>query len=222
MDLPENIYRQELTDALHLLAKSKDVIRDTHGNLSLRTPFDTCQIKPSGVEYDQITPEMICEVQIEDGGILGQTDWKPSVDLQHHLEIYRNNPWVGVICHTHSPYATAMAAIQWSEMPCYTTEQADYFGGPIRILVYRDLHSWGSAVKLKDGERAVLLEHHGVLTFGKTPIEAVKLAVALENVAQKNCIAISIRPPGIKHITSLAPDEIKKWHDRYINEYGQK
>jgi L-ribulose-5-phosphate 4-epimerase len=211
-----SIFVTALVSGLKQMAEMKDIIRDTHGNLSVLAPGGVVCIKPSGMPYESICEEDIVCVAISDGEIL-MGKKKPSVDLPHHLAIYRRHPWINSICHTHSPYATAFA-ISGEDIECACTEHADYFGGPIICRGYRDLDSWGPALELDGDEKAVLLERHGTLTFGNTPKQAVNLAAALENVAQKTFLARNIRP---RRETSMYDDEIQKWHRRYNTSYGQ-
>ena len=64
-------------------------------------------IKPSGVPYEELTPDRIVLVDLADGSVRG--DLRPSSDTPTHLELYRAFPQIGGIAHTHSPYATAFA-----------------------------------------------------------------------------------------------------------------
>jgi L-ribulose-5-phosphate 4-epimerase len=214
----------ELLVALRMMGKRQDIIRDTHGNASVRLEDGRgFAIKPSGMAYGEIDRTHLSIVDIDGKYVSGL---KPSVDLPHHLRIYRNNPKINAICHTHSPYATAFALAEES-IHCYSTEQADYFGGVIECLPYRDLDEWGGIVSAAlsgptEGslftKRAVLLTNHGTLTFADDAIEAVELAIALENVAQKTAIARQINP-----LAAPRPyDEIQKWRTRYVTKYGQR
>lgn len=209
-----------LVDALALMGSMNDVIKDTHGNVSCLAPGGVIWIKPSGMPYGQITQDDVCSLAIIDGHTLGPSKRKPSVDTPHHLSIYQRHPWVGAICHTHSPHVVAYA-ISAVELECLCTEHADYFGGPIRILPYRDLDKWGHEVMLERSDRAILLGNHGALTFADDPIEAVKLAAALENVAQKNFLAYTLSEAMNLTIDALNESEAKKWHKRYRSTYGQ-
>jgi L-ribulose-5-phosphate 4-epimerase len=217
--------REELVGAMRWLDSNRDVVQDTHGNLSMRvgTSEDfSMLIKPSGVPYSELEPWMVPAVSVDGTYELRGDVKKPSVDTQHHLSIYKKYSHVRAICHTHSPYATAFA-IAGSAIPCSSTEQADYFGGHISCLPYFDLNGWGDKVVVEIGTKAVLLEKHGVLTFGTTPLEAVELAVAVENVAKKTAIAIGIAGvfSQIIGVRSLPKEEIDKWHKRYTTGYGQ-
>lgn len=211
-----------VAEALALMAKRNDVIQDTHGNVSAKDG-DVIWIKPSGVPYENIKYDDVCGISLIDGEQVAGT-LKPSVDTAHHVSIYKNNPDIGAICHTHSPNVVAHA-ILGQVVKCLCTEQADYFGGDVPCFAYRDHNSWGSIISLNllrytDTRKAVILQCHGGLTFADDPVQAVKLAIQLENVARKNVLA------GI-HLAGYVPtpfghSEVEKWHRRYNEVYGQK
>ena len=84
-------------------------------------------IKPSGVPYDELAPERMCVVSVEDGGVV-DGNYKPSTDLWTHLALYDRFPDIGGVAHTHSVFATAFAQAGIG-IPCYGTTHADYFYG---------------------------------------------------------------------------------------------
>lgn len=220
--------RAEVAKALHLLGKRQDVIQDTHGNVSALFE-NTVYIKPSGIEYDEIKYQDICRVSLDGEQVLYIPEIdvfknrKPSVDTEHHIEIYKSDKDIKAICHTHSPYATAYA-YNHDGLKCYSTEQSDFFGDDVKCLSYRDLTEWGEyAGRFRDrNSKAILLARHGVLTFGKTAEEAVKLAIAVENIARKNFLAESLFHRSSERGLSPMPKvEINKWHVRYNTKYGQ-
>lgn len=203
------------------MAKRNDVIQDTHGNVSIRDGT-IMWIKPSGVPYEDIKAYDVCGVSLLDGARIAGV-LKPSVDAEHHASIYKNNPEIGAICHTHSPHVVAHAILGRS-IDCVCTEQADYFGGDVPCFAYRDFNSWGEVIHLEilksfETKKAVLLQSHGGLTFASDPVQAVKLAIQLENVARKNVLAgVHIQ----RYVGPLGPSEVEKWHRRYNEVYGQK
>jgi L-ribulose-5-phosphate 4-epimerase len=211
--------QHDLHMGLKMMAQLNSVIKDTHGNLSVRYDEKTVYIKPSGMQYDQIGYWDLCWGNV-DGSEWQKNKRKPSVDLKHHLSIYRRHPWIKAICHTHSPYAAAFAAAKLA-LPCYTTEQADYFGGDVLLVPFADYDEWGDMVEIVEGERAVLLESHGVLTFGSTPIEAVNLAAALESCAEKNFL-VRMLNSTLQNPCDVLPAAVRtRWHKRYLESYGQ-
>lgn len=211
-----SVFVAALVSGLRKMAKMNDVIRDTHGNLSVLAPGGVVCIKPSGMPYEQIQVEDVVCVAISDGEIL-MGKRKPSVDLPHHLAIYRKYPHVHSICHTHSPYAVGYA-ISGRDLEVRCTEHADYFGHDIRTTGRPDIDRWGDELLLDPDEKAVLLYQHGVLTFGDTPNKAVELAAALENIAQKNYIAHTLNGGNCR---LMHGEDVKAWHKRYNTTYGQ-
>lgn len=217
--------RHELLRGLTLMSDRQDVFRDTHGNLSGITSNRLMfYVKPSGMFYSEICVDDVCAVLVaaespEDKPV-SLSLRKPSVDAPHHRQIYLSCPWVKAICHTHSPYASAYAIAQRTIF-VKSTEHADYFGKPIRCRPYMDMDMWGKDVadNVRDDERAILLGGHGTLTFGDDPVHAVKLALALENIAMKTFLAEQIAHGDVPEIDPLAAF---RWNTRYNGGgYGQ-
>lgn len=174
-------------------------------------------IKPSGVDYETLSPDDLVEVDLITGKVIS-THLRPSVDLPHHLYIYRNMPGVGGIAHAHSDYATAWAATGRPIPLCLTT-MADYFGGEIPCAPYVDNEgdNIGQAiVRYRGRAPAVLLANHGAFTWGPTALDAVKLAVALEDVAKKAFLASQLG-----QLLEIPVEEARKWYDKYHHGYGQ-
>ncbi len=176
-------------------------------------------IKPSGMDYDQITPDNVIEVDVDSGEVLS-AGVRPSVDLPHHLYLYRNLPGVKGIIHTHSNYATAFAAVG-KPIPVVLTAIADEFGGEIPCMPYIDNEGdhIGEAIMHYKNARtpAILLGNHGVFAWGDSPKSALKAAVMVEDVARTVWIAMQMGQP-----MPLPPAEVEKWYDRYQNRYGPR
>lgn len=168
----------------------------TWGNASA---FDAARglvvIKPSGVPYDRMAAEDMVVVDL--AGRVVEGGLKPSSDLPTHLTLYRNWEGLGGIVHTHSAHAT-MFAQACRGIPCYGTTHADHFHGEVpctRVLredeTRGDYEGNTGAVIVERFEGlqplhmpAVVVANHGPFTWGPNVAEAVRNAVALEEVAR--------------------------------------
>jgi L-ribulose-5-phosphate 4-epimerase len=209
--------------ALHSELVRYGLIVWTGGNVSGRVPGeDLFVIKPSGVSYDDLTPEnmILCDL---DGNVVPGTpgsERAPSSDTAAHAYVYRHMPHVGGVVHTHSTYAVAWAA-RGEEIPCVITAMADEFGGPIPIgpfAIIGDDSIGRGIVQTLTGHRsrAVLMQNHGPFTIGASAKDAVKAAVMVEDVARTVHIAAQAGP----HIP-IPQAAIDSLFDRYQNVYGQ-
>lgn len=210
-----NSIREEVWAANQALPRYNLVVMHS-GNVSGRDG-DTVYIKPSGFDYDALLPLDIVPVSLGSGQP-HEGSLKPSVDLPHHLYLYRHMPEVHAVVHTHSNNATAFAACH-RPIPCVLTAIADEFGGEVPCAPYVDNegdHIGEAILKHKTQAPAILLGNHGVFAWGPSVKEALKAAVMVEDVAKTVALAMGIGSP-----VPLAPEEVAKWSDRYQNRYGQ-
>ncbi|MFJ4999319.1 L-ribulose-5-phosphate 4-epimerase [Microbacterium sp. NPDC088619] len=195
----------------------------TGGNVSGRVPgADLFVIKPSGVSYDDLTPEnmILCDL---DGAVIPGTpgsDRSPSSDTAAHAYVYRHMPEVGGVVHTHSTFAVAWAA-RGEEIPCVITAMADEFGGPIPVgpfAIIGDDSIGRGIVQTLAGHRsrAVLMQNHGPFTIGVDAKDAVKAAVMVEDVARTVHYAREAGP-----LIPIPQEAIDSLFTRYQNVYGQ-
>lgn len=215
MDLSE--LRREVLWANKMLPASGLVTMHSGNASGLDRASGRLFIKPSGVDYDTLQPEDLVEVDLKTGEVLGSR-LRPSVDLPHHLFLYRNMPGVCGIIHTHSNYATAWAAVGRA-IPVCLTAIADQFGAEIPCTPYVDNegdHIGQAILKYRNRSPAILLGHHGVFAWGTTVRDALKVAVMTEDVAKTAHLAALLGQPR-----ELPPEEVKKWYDRYRHGYGQ-
>jgi len=210
---------REIVSDLHAELPRNGLVAWTSGNVSARVPgADLMVIKPSGIGYDDLTPEsmVVCDLDgnpVSDG-------YTPSSDTATHAYIYRHMPEVGGIVHTHSTYATAWAALG-EPIPCVITAMADEFGGEIPVgpfaLIGSDEIGRGVVATLS-GHRspAVLMRSHGVFTIGPAVRDAVKAAIMCEDVARTVHAARLLGHPE-----PLPQDQVDALHKRYTEQYGQ-
>jgi L-ribulose-5-phosphate 4-epimerase len=205
--------------ALHAELVRYGLVVWTAGNVSARVPgHNLLVIKPSGVSYDDLTPEsmIVCDLD----GTVVEGDLAPSSDTAAHAYVYRHMPHVGGVVHTHSTYACAWAA-RAEPVPCVLTAMGDEFGGEIPVgpfaLIGDDSIGRGIVGTLA-GHRspAVLMAGHGPFTIGKDARAAVKAAVMCEDVARSVHISRQLGEP-----VPIPKDAIDRLYDRYQNVYGQ-
>ncbi len=197
--------REEVLEA-NLELVRRNVVIFTFGNVSgISREEGLVAIKPSGVPYEELTPEQIVVTDL-DGNIV-DTNLRPSSDLPTHLELYRRFADIGGVAHTHSEHGTA-----WSQarrpIPCLGTTHADYFYGEIPVT--RDLtpeeingdyeKATGEAIvevfKGLDPNAipGVLVAGHAPFCWGKSAGDAVHNAVSLEYIARMATWTFNINP----------------------------
>ena len=206
--------------ALHAELTRYQLVVWTAGNVSARVPgHDLLVIKPSGVSYDDLTPEnmVVCDL---DGNVV-DGEHSPSSDTEAQAYVYRHLSHVGGVVHTHSPYATAWAA-RGEPIPCVLTMGADEFGGDIPVgpfaIIGDDSIGRGIVDTLRDSRSpAVLMQNHGVFAIGATARSAVKAAVMCEDVARTVHLSRQLGTP-----LPIDQTDIDNLFTRYQNVYGQR
>jgi len=197
----------------------------TWGNVSaIDAAREHVVIKPSGVSYDRMTGDDMVVVDLDGNVVWGH--WRPSSDTATHVFLYRWFEAVGGIVHTHSPHATKFAQAR-REIPCLGTTHADHFFGPVPLTRPLTEAEVEQAYELHTGtviaERfaaidpvampAVLVAGHGPFAWGGTADEAVKNAVALEQIARMALGTLQIAPD-----TAPVPQYLLDKH--YLRKHG--
>jgi L-ribulose-5-phosphate 4-epimerase len=216
MDL--TVLRQEVCCVNRMLPAAGLVTMHSGNASGLDRRSGRLVIKPSGVDYDKLKPEDLVEVDLESGKVI-PSGLRPSVDLPHHLFLYRHLSDVNGIVHTHSNYATAFAAVG-SPIPLCLTAIADEFGVEIPCCPYVDNegdHIGQGILKHRNRAPAILLANHGAFAWGRSATAALKAAVMTEDVAKTVHLAMQIGKP-----TTIPPAEAEKWYERYQHRYGQE
>ena len=205
------------------------VVRFTWGNVSGFDPgMGLYVIKPSGVPYDELQPELMVVMSMEGQKVEGRLE--PSVDSEIHRAIYMAWPFsVSAVAHTHSTYAAAFAQAGLP-IPAMGTTHADHFGGevPVTRAMREDEmdekyteHTGNLIVETaRQPERvpAVLVNRHGPFTWGKTPMEAVRNAAVLEQIAESCFLTRTLNPK-----TGSMDEALLNCHyNRRQTSYGQK
>lgn len=229
----ENL-KKEVYEANMLLPKY-NLITFTWGNVSgINRNSGYVVIKPSGVEYEKLSPKDMVVVDLEGNKIEG--DLNPSSDTATHIELYKAFSYIKGIVHTHSPWAVSFAQAG-SDIPAAGTTQGDYFYGAIPVTremkkeeIVHDYEKQTGAVIIEtfqnrqinpDQVPGVLVNDHGPFTWGNSPENAVHNSVVLEQVAEMTYHTMQINPNRIE----MSQDLLDKHYLRKHGEnayYGQK
>ena len=183
-------------------------------------------IKPSGVAYSAMMPEMMVVVDLD--GHVVEGSLRPSSDAPTHAELYRAFSGICGVVHTHSPEATAWAQAG-REIPCLGTAHADVFNGPVpisRLLTAEEVEgdyesNAGKAIidRFRDMDPlaipGILVAGHGPFTWGKTPDDAVDASISLEAIAHMARLSQAVSPK----ITPLPEYILSKHH---LRKHGPK
>lgn len=210
-----------------------NLVTFTWGNVSgIDRESGLVVIKPSGVEYSELSAENMVVVDLQ--GEIIEGNLKPSSDTATHLELYRQFPSIGGIVHTHSSYATSWAQAG-AAIPAFGTTHADYFYGHIpcaRALTQKEIESdyelnTGKVIVETIGATdpmaipGILVREHAPFTWGTDPHNAVHNAVVVEEVAKMAFRTLSINPSTLPIPQTLLDKHYLRKHgkDAY---YGQK
>ena len=175
-------------------------------------------IKPSGVPYEKLTPDMIVVIDLATGEKIDSA-LNPSSDTPTHLALYRAFSQIGGVTHTHSPYATAWAQAGRA-IPCYGTTHADYFHGDVPISRFLTPEETEEAYEANTGKviieafegknpmhtPAVLTRGHGPFTWGKSAMNSVENGVILEEVAKIAMWSLDLNP-GLQELPHHVSDK---------------
>ena len=218
--------KQQVYEANMLLPKY-GLVTFTWGNVSaIDRSKGLFVIKPSGVDYDMLTPDDMVVMDLEGNKVEGR--YNPSSDTPTHLELYKAFPEIGGVVHTHSSYATSWAQAG-RDIPCYGTTHADYFYGEIPCLrcltkeeidqAYEEntghliVNEFKRLEKDPSAVPGVLCKNHGPFSWGKDAHDAVHNAVVIEEVAK-----MAFRAELINKDVKPAPQELMDKH--YYRKHG--
>ena len=211
-----------------MLLPAYHLVTFTWGNVSaIDRASGLFVIKPSGVEYDKLSPEDMVVVDLEGNVVEGK--YRPSSDTPTHLVLYKRFPQIGGIVHTHSPFATSWAQAGRG-IPCYGTTHADYLYGEIpciRNLTPQEIdegYEENTGIVIADefdrlgldpvAMPGALCKNHGPFTWGKDAHEAVHNAVVVEEVAKMALYTEMINPKA-----EPTPQAMQDKH--YLRKHGK-
>lgn len=192
-------------------------------------------IKPSGVPYDELTPQDMVVIRLETGDV-AEGDLRPSSDTPTHLVLYRRFSEIGGVVHTHSTAASAWAQAGRAIPPLGTTH-ADHFHGSVPVTRPLRREEVEGNYERETGEviaatieglgldplemPAVLVASHGPFTWGRDAEDAVANATALEAVANMARQTFELNPNAERIPAYLAEKHYMRKHGSNAY-YGQK
>lgn len=224
--------KQKVCEA-NLMLPKYGLVTFTWGNVSgIDRERGLMVIKPSGVEYDGMTPDDMVVVDLKTGERT-EGKWKPSSDTDTHLALYRAFPELGGVVHTHSRWAATFAQAGMA-IPAMGTTQGDYFYGDIPCTRKMTPGEIGGAYELETGNvivetfrgmdpmavPGVLVHSHGPFAWGTDPMNAVHNAVVLEEVAFMDWHAMLLNPKAGRMQQELLDKHYLRKHGKNAY-YGQ-
>lgn len=227
----EELKRKVLAANLQLVKNGLVIF--TWGNVSeIDRKTGLVVIKPSGVDYDVMTADDMVVTDLNGKVVEGR--YRPSSDLQTHLELYNAHENIGGVVHTHSTYATAFAQAGRA-LPAYGTTHADYFYGDIPCTRGLTEEETESAYEKNTGKvinetfsgkdvaaiPACLVKNHGVFAWGKDAANAVYNATVVENIAKMAVITEKLNPKAEALPVYILDKHYYRKHGKNAY-YGQK
>lgn len=196
--------------------KKSGLVVGTWGNISLRDN-DKVYITPTAMDYDSLTTNdiVVCDLS---GNIL-ESKRKPSTELFTHLAIYHKRQDVNAIIHTHSIFATAMAAAR-KNIPAIVEDIAMIIGGEVPCAKYAPPGTpelGDNVIEVLENKNAVLLANHGAICMGRNLEEAYLVCQVLEKAARVYIFASQIGIPK-----PLSIEDVENMHNIYLNKYFQE
>jgi L-ribulose-5-phosphate 4-epimerase len=206
----------------------------TFGNVSvIDRNLGVFAIKPSGVPYEELSPEKMVIVDLEGNTVAG--DLRPSSDTLTHAVLYKHWPKIGSIVHTHSTYATAWAQSQ-RDIPVYGTTHADHTTAdipcaqPMSDTMIKGNYEYETGIQIincfkekglnYEEVEMMLVGNHAPFTWGSTAAKAVYNSAVLENLAKMAWLTEQINPQAARLKEALIQKHYERKHgpDSY---YGQ-
>jgi L-ribulose-5-phosphate 4-epimerase len=206
----------------------------TFGNVSAADrSLGVFAIKPSGVAYEELTPDKMVIVDFEGKTVEGSL--RPSSDTLTHAVLYKHWDNIGGIAHTHSEYATAWAQSLRS-IPVFGTTHADHTTAdipcapPMSDEMIRGNYEYETGFQIMNELKVkgfsyeeiemILVGNHAPFTWGKTAQKAVYNSAVLESIAKMALLTeqINAKAPRLKDALIKKHFERKHGQDSY---YGQ-
>ena len=199
--------RQELIDAIESVVRAGIMSKSNHGNMSLRLPGTDTFLMTGVSSFSAVRPENLVVLDLDGNLVRGEMSATNAEVVQMHAVVYRERPEAGSVLHTHSPFATAFAVASRALPLFYEAEVRNDILEGVPLAGYGPRGSTESVDNIEavlrgyDGIRGLLLENHGVLTFGPDAKGAATANVIIEETAQ-----LALYAEGLGGPTILTPE----------------
>lgn len=198
----------------------------TFGNVSaVDRNLGVFAIKPSGVPYEELTPEKMVIVDFDGKTVEGLL--RPSSDTLTHVVLYKHWQHIGGIVHTHSTYATAWAQ-SLRDIPNYGTTHADHITAdipcapPMNDEMIQGDYEYQTGFQIINALQEkglsyeevemILVGNHAPFTWGKTPEKAVYNSAVLEAIAKMAYLTEQLNPAAARLKDALVKKHFERKH----------
>ncbi len=212
--------REQMLRAAKAIIKAGAISRSGHGNMSIRVPASDAMLLTSVSNLDRLTGEMLPLVSFDGKVLDGELDPTSAEIVGMHAIVYEKNKQMGAVIHTHAPYATSFAVAN-RPIECWYEGLARFdLTEPIPVAKYGPRGSKESVSNIADviteKSRAVLLQNHGVLSFERDIMSAVRVLILMEEAAELGLRASLIGEP------SLIPLDMATYTQRRAKEFAER
>ncbi len=193
--MPYTKQRQKLIKTC-LAMSSSGINQGTSGNISCRLDEEHFLITPSGIAYEDMTPDQIVTMALN-GEYEGR--WKPSSEWRMHADIYKVKEDANAVLHAHPAHATALSCLR-QDVPAFhymigITGTNIIKCAPYALFGTKEL-SKGMMQAFGQGNTC-LLSNHGMTCFSSNLDNVLKLAIEVENLCRQYILARSIGTPAL-------------------------
>lgn len=206
----EQTLRQEIVQVCRMMHE-KNLIAATDGNVSARWTDEYLITTPAGVVKGLVEPDDLVVTdnygQVAPEEVAPHNGYRPSAELRLHLEAYRQRPDIRAVVHAHPPITTALTVAGVSLAPCVLPETLVTIGTIVTTEYATPTSAQGPVVirELIRDHDALVLDRHGAVTVGRSPMDAYSKMEKVENTALVLTTAHSLG-----HVKTLPPEEVRR------------
>ena len=210
--------RKQAVKAAKAIMKSGAISRSGHGNMSIRIPGTDSMLLTSVSNLDDLNAEMLPLVTFDGKVLDGDLEPVSAEIIPMHSVVYQKNPEMGAAIHTHAPYVTTYAVAN-QPIECWYEGLARFnMTDPIPVAKYGPRGSRESVSNITDvmneRTRGVLLQNHGILTFERDVMGAVRVLILMEEAAELGIRASQIGKP------TLIPRDMAAYAQQRAQEFA--